>query len=311
MKLKMTYIACLLLLALPRPGAKAGQVPGAVIELSAEGLTLQLPGREPQRFESLEELRKAHPGFAGRFRQEEAGAPAPGRIVPDPEKTRKIRTQPVDILAGSVSVLELLHFLADYTGLPVIHDSSDKALAALKVRFTADVKGADYEVVKAHLEAAGLGLNQRELPGGKRLIEVTATARARPSSLKERPIIIVSKTAARGAKSAPTRRAEDRSGLELEAYMGLVLSKVPEVVRAQLPISSREGVLVLALDRNLTRTRRDLKFLERYDIITAVDRHSVSSASGVVDELNRFSKGDEFTMRVYRKGSLKIYRIRR
>jgi hypothetical protein len=31
----------------------------------------------------------------------------------------------------------------------------------------------------------------------------------------------------------------------------------------------------------------------------------------MVEELNRFSKGDEFTLRLYRKGSLKIYRVRR
>lgn len=307
MKLKTTCFAFLLLLALPHSGVQADPAPGAVLELGAEGLVLRLPGREPERFKSLDELRKAHPGFAGSFRMEEAAAP--GRIVPDPEKLRR---QPVDIVEGRIPALELLHFLADYTGLPVVHDSSNKALAELKVLFSADVKGAGYEVVKAHLEAAGLVLSQRQLPGGKRLIEVTGgTGQARPRALKERPIIIVSKGAPGAAKSTPTRRADDPSRLELEAYMGVVLAKVPDVVRAQLPITSREGVLVLALDRNLTRIRSDLKFLKRYDIITAIDRHSVSTAAGVADELSRFSRGDEFTMRVYRKGSLKIYRIKR
>lgn len=93
--------------------------------------------------------------------------------------------------------------------------------------------------------------------------------------------------------------------------MGLVLTRVPEVVRAQLPITSREGVLALDVDRNLTQLRGDLRLLERYDVITSIDRHPVSTPEAMVEELNRFSKGDEFTLRLYRKGSLKIYRIKR
>ena len=307
MKLKMICTASLLLLGPLLPAVPADALPGAVLELAADGLVLHLPERAPEKFKSLAELRKAHPALAGRFRMEESARV--DRIVPDPEKTR---SQTVDIVAGRIPALELLQFLADHTGFPVVHDSSNEALAKLKILFSADVRGAGYEVVKAHLEAAGMVLSQRQLPGGRRLVEVTGAAGpARPRPLKERPIIIVGKGASAATPSEPTRRADDFRRLELEAYMGVVLAKVPEVVRAQLPITSREGVLVLALDKNLTRIRPDLKFLERYDIITTIDRHSVSTPQGVAKELSRFAKGDEFTMRVYRKGSLKIYRIKR
>ena len=307
MKLKMICIASLLLLGPLLPAVPADALPGAVLELAADGLVLHLPERAPEKFKSLAELRKAHPALAGRFRMEESARV--GRVVPDPEKNR---SQLVDIVAGRIPALQLLQFLADYTGFPVVHDSSNEALQKLKILFTADVRGAGYEVVKAHLEAAGMVLSQRQLPGGKRLVEVTGAAGpARPRPLKERPIIIVGKEASVAARSEPTRRADDPRRLELEAYMGVVLAKVPEVVRAQLPITLREGVLVLALDKNLTRIRPDLKFLERYDVITTIERHSVSTPQGVAKELSRFAKGDEFTMRVYRKGSLKIYRIKR
>ena len=307
MKLKMICIAGLLLLGPLRPAALADSPAGAVLELAADGLVLHLPGRAPEKFKNLAELRKAHPAIAGRFRLEEsAGA---GRVVPDPAKKS---SQPVDILAGRIPALQLLQFLADYTGFPVVHDSSNEALAKLKVLFSADVKGAGYEVVKAHLEAAGMVLSQRQLPGGRRLVEVSGAAGpARPRPLKERPIIVVGREAPAATRSEPTRRTADSSRLGLEAYMGVVLAKVPEVVHAQLPITSREGVLVLALDKNLARTRPDLKFLERYDIITTINRHSVSTPQGVARELSRFTRGDEFTMRVYRKGGLKIYRIKR
>ena len=307
MKLKMICIAGLLLLGPLRPAALADSPAGVVLELAADGLVLHLPERAPEKFKSLAELRKAHPSLAGRFRMEESAGVE--RIVPDPEKAR---SQPVDIVAGRIPALALLQFLADYTGFPVVHDSNNEALAKLKVLFSADVKGAGYEVVKAHLEAAGMVLSQRQLPGGRRLVEVSGAAGpARPRPLKERPIIVVGRGASAATRSEPTRRTADSSRLGLEAYMGVVLAKVPEVVRAQLPITSREGVLVLALDKNLARTRPDLKFLERYDIITTINRHSVSTPQGVARELSRFTRGDEFTMRVYRKGGLKIYRIKR
>ena len=172
------------------------------------------------------------------------------------------------------------------------------------------MKGADYAVIKAHLEAAGLRIRERTLPGGKRLIEVAAgQERSRP--LKPRPIIVVGKGKSAGKTIQRPRRAVDRGRPAIEDYMGLVLTRVPEVVRAQLPITSREGVLALDVDRNLTQLRGDLRLLERYDVITSIDRHPVSTPEAMVKELNRFSKGDEFILRLYRKGSLKIYRVKR
>ena len=310
MRLKRTYVACwLILLAGSLAGAQEGSPPVAVLELAAGGLILNLPGREPVRFLNIEELLEAQPGLSGRFQVEGAAPAVSGRIEPDQVKKRK---QPVDILAGSVSALELLQFLADYTGLPIVHDSSDKTLAAVRVPFTADVKGADYEVVKAHLEAAGLRLSERKLPGGRRLIEVSgASGQARPRPMKERPIIVVGRGKTSGSKIQRRRQAVDPGRPVLEDYMGVVLTRVPKIVRAQLPITSREGVLALDVDRNLAQLRGDLRLLERYDVITTIDRRPVSTPAAMVEELNRFSKGDEFTLRLYRKGSLKIYRVRR
>ena len=310
MPLKVTCVACWLFLLAGSPArAQENSPPVALLELAAGGLTLNLPGREPVRFASIEELLKAHPGLAGRFQVEKAAPAVSGRIEPD---LRKKKSQPVDILKGSASALELLQFLADYTGLPIVHDSSDKTLASVRVPFTADVKGADYEVVKAHLEAAGLRLSERKLPGGRRLIEVSGgSGSARPRPLKARPIIVVGREKASGAKIQRRRQAAEPGRPALEDYMGVVLTRVPRVVRAQLPITSREGVLALDVDRNLAQLRNDLRFLERYDVITTIDRRPVSTPAAMVEELNRFSKGDEFTLRLYRKGSLKIYRVRR
>ena len=310
MPLKVTCVACWLFFLAGSPArAQENSPPVALLELAAGGLTLNLPGREPVRFASIEELLKAHPGLAGRFQVEKAALAVSGRIAPD---LRKKKSQPVDILKGSASALELLQFLADYTGLPIVHDSSDKTLASVRVPFTADVKGADYEVVKAHLEAAGLRLSERKLPGGRRLIEVSSgSGSARPRPLKARPIIVVGREKAPGVKIQHRRQAVDPASPVVEDYMGVVLTRVPRVVRAQLPITSREGVLALDVDRNLAQLRNDLRFLERYDVITTIDRRPVSTPAAMVEELNRFSKGDEFTLRLYRKGSLKIYRVRR
>ena len=306
MLFKITFLACWLIFPAGSLFA-ADESPAAVLELSGGGLVLKLAGRESLRFENLSELLAAHPGLAGRFELEKASPPSAGRIEPDRENKRN---QPVDLLAGTASALELLQSLADYTGLPIIHDSSDKALEAVRVPFTSDVKGADYAVIKAHLEAAGLRIRERKLPGGKRLIEVSA-GQGKQRPLKPRPIIVVGKGKAAGKTIQRPRRAVDRGRPAIEDYMGLVLTRVPEVVRAQLPITSREGVLALDVDRNLTQLRGDLRLLERYDVITSIDRHPVSTPEAMVKELNRFSKGDEFTLRLYRKGSLKIYRVKR
>ena len=310
MPLKVTCVACWLFFLAGSPArAQENSPPVALLELAAGGLTLNLPGREPVRFASIEKLLEAHPGLAGRFQVEKAAPAVSGRIEPD---LRKKKSQPVDILKGSASALELLQFLADYTGLSIVHDSSDKMLASVRVPFTADVKGADYEVVKAHLEAAGLRLSERKLPGGRRLIEVSSgSGSARPRPLKARPIIVVGREKAPGVKIQRRRQAVDPASPVVEDYMGVVLTRVPRVVRAQLPITSREGVLALDVDRNLAQLRNDLRILERYDVITTIDRRPVSTPAAMVEELNRFSKGDEFTLRLYRKGSLKIYRVRR
>ena len=310
MPLKVTCVACWLFFLAGSPArAQENSPPVALLELAAGGLTLNLPGREPVGFASIEKLLKAHPGLAGRFQVEKAAPAVSGRIEPD---LRKKKSQPVDILKGSASALELLQFLADYTGLPIVHDSSDKMLASVRVPFTADVKGADYEVVKAHLEAAGLRLSERKLPGGRRLIEVSGSSgSARPRPLKARPIIVVGREKTPGVKIQRRRQAVDPASPVVEDYMGVVLTRVPRVVRAQLPITSREGVLALDVDRNLAQLRNDLRIIERYDVITTIDRRPVSTPAAMVEELNRFSKGDEFTLRLYRKGSLKIYRVKR
>ena len=109
---KMTYVACwLILLAVPLAQAQEdSSSPVAMLELAAAGLTLNLPGREPVRFASIEELLKAHPGLAGRFQVEKAAPAVSGRIEP---ALRKKKRQPVALLAGSVSALARLQVLAE------------------------------------------------------------------------------------------------------------------------------------------------------------------------------------------------------
>ena len=106
MPFKMIFLACWLMFpAGPLAAADEASASTAVLELEAAGLVLKLPGRKPLRFAGIRELLEAYPGLSGRFQVEQAVVPAAGRIEPDQQEKRN---QPVDLLVGSASALELL-----------------------------------------------------------------------------------------------------------------------------------------------------------------------------------------------------------
>jgi hypothetical protein len=78
----------------------------------------------------------------------------------------------VRIASGEVEVVEFVRFLSDYTGLPVIHDSSDKRILEGKILVTAPMEDVDGEVVRALLEANGFDLRVDKLPNGKEVLKL-------------------------------------------------------------------------------------------------------------------------------------------
>ncbi len=80
----------------------------------------------------------------------------------------------VDIAPGTIEVDEFFRFLGDYTGLPVIYDSSNRRIANAKIQVAAPMEDADAEVVRALLEANGLRVTVDDLPGGKQVLRIEA-----------------------------------------------------------------------------------------------------------------------------------------
>jgi hypothetical protein len=113
----------------------------------------------------------------------------------------------VRIEAGEIPVQDVARFLSDYTGLPVVFDSSDKAMLDEKIIVPAPIPEADYELAKALLEAGGLRLSDRELASGQRLLLLESKAAdAKAEEPVPRPLVIVGDAAGRHATAAPAAK---------------------------------------------------------------------------------------------------------
>jgi hypothetical protein len=86
--------------------------------------------------------------------------------------------QTVELEEGQIPVIELLRFLSDYTGLPLVGDMNE--IATRVIAFPSPVKNVDGEFIRAALEANGIRVDPETLPGGKRVIRITPTGGAPP-----------------------------------------------------------------------------------------------------------------------------------
>jgi hypothetical protein len=97
-----------------------------------------------------------------------------GHIVPQQSRIG----HSVHLTAGTIPVTDFLRFLSNYTGLPVLHDSTDQNLTTGQITIAADIPEADEDVVKAILEVNRVRIWREVLPNGKELLKVESIVAA-------------------------------------------------------------------------------------------------------------------------------------
>jgi type II secretion system protein D len=101
----------------------------------------------------------------------------------------------VRIIEGEIPVTEYLRFLADYTGLPVLVDTSQANNGLnTNISLVAPIENADAETVKGILEANRWTITQRTLPNGQMVLDASfgaAAQAATPTEPSPTDVIIV------------------------------------------------------------------------------------------------------------------------
>jgi type II secretion system protein D len=99
----------------------------------------------------------------------------------------------VDIDAGEIEVLDFIKFLADYTGLPVIVDSSNQQALKNMITIASRMNDVSGEIVTAILQANRFLVSRRVLPSGDEIlsIEPAQAAVPAPDEPQETPLIEV------------------------------------------------------------------------------------------------------------------------
>jgi hypothetical protein len=91
---------------------------------------------------------------------------------PLPVSSGPLAGQGVKIAAGEIPVPAFLRFLSEYTGMLVIHDSSDKRIEDAKLRIPAPINNVNAEVVRAILAAHGFRVFADKLADGREVLRV-------------------------------------------------------------------------------------------------------------------------------------------
>jgi glycerophosphoryl diester phosphodiesterase len=216
------------------------------------------------------------------------------------------------IEAGEVAVREIARFLSDYTGLPILSDSSRGALLEERITVTAPVAAADDGVVKALLEANRIRVSERQLEGGTRVLllepALESTGGEAPVS---RPIVVVGSR--RGERQKGAVRVREPVVGELR-HGGLVLGPVPAIVRAQTDLAEGWGTIVLAVEGGVleveegSRRPAELAPLRLHDIVLKVNRDPTNGPEALVEALARLQPGETFHYRLLRRGITEIVR---
>jgi hypothetical protein len=291
----------------PAPPALDREPPVPRISISADGALLEMPGRPPRRFRSFEDLALEEAGLEGAFIVLERKA-EPVEEKDGPAKSAR-RERGVRIARGEVLAMDLLRFLSDYTGLPILHDSTDKGLDRTIV-IPSEITAADDRMLRSILQANRILVQEAVTSSGERVLEVSTTdSPAGPEIPEPRPIIEVSKDRDAGParRRRGTRVARGPDDVP-RAFDGVVLEAIPEVVRAQVDLESGLGMLVTAVGESAVGRRGGLGHLQRHDILTHVGTTPVTSARRFADAWNSMGTGEEFEIRVLRKGIVRILR---
>jgi len=156
------------------PDSSPRRSPGrAAPGIALLGLLVLLPGVELSGAQALPEK---NPQAAEKPSEK---TPAPLHML-QPDSGRSGKT--VYISEGEIPLMVFLKFLADYTGLPVLHDSNDSTLEARKIKIASGMEGADYDLVKAILEVNGVRIYREVLPNRRAVLKIDTI---RPGDLKE------------------------------------------------------------------------------------------------------------------------------
>jgi general secretion pathway protein D len=108
-------------------------------------------------------------------------------------KSPEFKQERVDIAPGEIDAMDFLRFLADYTGLPVILDSSNPAVLTQKIVIAAKMKDVTADVVIAVLQANRFLVTRQVLPSGTEVLNVVSQTQGQPAQGEptETPVIAV------------------------------------------------------------------------------------------------------------------------
>ncbi len=156
--------------------------PGGVGAAPAPGAQPQPPGAQPQPAAGQPPARP--PAGRGRANGQTGRQDGQGdekkvqAILP---KSPEFKGERVDIAEGEIEVLEFLRFLADYTGLPVIIDSTDPNVGKKPILIAAKMDDVTADIVIALLQANKFLVTRQVLPSGEEVLNVVSQQGAAPA----------------------------------------------------------------------------------------------------------------------------------
>jgi hypothetical protein len=267
--------------------------------LTIDGAELRQPGELTRRFSSLAELVRSAPDLEGNFR-----VVAPRDEVSPPGKGVVIRP-------GEIPLIELIRFLSEYTGLPVVHNLSRGELERT-ITVPSEVTRASAALVQRMLEAQGIGVRERILLGGERALAIDSDSGDRDASLVEpRPLIVADRDEPEPSDPmGPPRLARGPEPRPAE-WLGFVLGSVPPEVQAHVDLREGWGVFVRSVPEERDRKKSWLPPLEPYDIITQVDDDLVTSLEAFAEALDDAQPGAVVRFRILRGGWTRIVTARK
>jgi hypothetical protein len=289
---------------------KKARRPAPKLVIAARETILEREGKPAERFASFAELARAHPGLKGQFAVSEAQpeTEARERVTTVPREDRKgIK---VHIEMGDIPVLEMVRFLADYTGLPVIVEAANPAALDRTITLPAPVAEADDALVLAMLRTNGFLVHEENIAGSGRALLVEPLDGPPPASEPTpRPIVIAGgeeeRRAIPRAGGGPRYRIAKGPAGEEAVHQGVVFTSIPEIVAAQVMLEDGKGVLVAGVDEKVRKKDPFLSLLKRYDILTHVNETAIGTPEDAVKVLATAGDGD---LRVLRKGTFRILR---
>lgn len=128
-----------------------------------------------------------------------ASEKAPGSAIKNPPDNATFRVDPrpnflgesVTITEGLVSIRDFIRFVSDFMGLPVLVDSTDKALLSRDIEIVTPLVNVNAEIVKAVLETNKIRLLSEKYDNGTEILNLEDMARKNSAGRDPRPIVVV------------------------------------------------------------------------------------------------------------------------